>query len=155
MPYQSSITRTYTFCAAHRLHTDQLTEDLNRKIFGKCNNLNGHGHNYTVLVTVQGELDPRTGLITDVDALDRLVKERIVDRFDHQHLNFDPAFAQVTTTGENLARLIWDLLVDQIPSGQLEKIGVIETRDNFFEYIGAPQKPVVPSAIGSRRTDAD
>jgi 6-pyruvoyltetrahydropterin/6-carboxytetrahydropterin synthase len=154
MPYQSSITRTYTFCAAHRLHTDQLTEDLNRKIFGKCNNLNGHGHNYTVLVTVQGELDPHTGLITDVDALDRLVKARIVDRFDHQHLNFDPAFAQVTTTGENLARLIWDLLVDQMPSGQLEKIGVIETRDNFFEYIGALQKPVVPSAIGSRRTDA-
>jgi len=141
MPSQSSITRTYTFCAAHRLHTDQLTEELNRKIFGKCNNLNGHGHNYTVLVTVQGELDPGTGLITDVDALDRLVKEHIVDRFDHQHLNFDPAFAKVTTTGENLARLIWDLLVDQIPSGQLEKIGVIETRDNFFEYIGVPKEP--------------
>lgn len=148
MPYQSSITRTYTFCAAHRLHTDQLTEDLNRKIFGKCNNLNGHGHNYTVLVTVQGELDPRTGLITDVDALDRLVKEYIVGRFDHQHLNFDPAFARMTTTGENLARLIWDLLVDQIPSGQLEKIGVIETRDNFFEYTGVPKSRVVPSGTG-------
>jgi len=140
MPYKSSLTRTYTFCAAHRLHSDQLPEDLNRKIFGKCNNLNGHGHNYTVLVTVHGELDSRTGLITDVDALDRLVKKNIVDRFDHQHLNFDPAFEQVTTTGENLARLIWDLLVDQIPSGQLGKIGVIETRDNFFEYIGVPHE---------------
>jgi 6-pyruvoyltetrahydropterin/6-carboxytetrahydropterin synthase len=140
MPYTSSITRTYTFCAAHRLHTDQLPDDLNQKIFGKCNNPNGHGHNYTVLVTVQGELDPHTGLITDVDALDRLVKENIVNRFDHQHLNFDPAFATVTTTGENLARLIWDLLLDQIPSGRLEKIGVIETRDNFFEYIGVPKE---------------
>jgi 6-pyruvoyltetrahydropterin/6-carboxytetrahydropterin synthase len=140
MPYTSSITRTYTFCAAHRLHTDQLPDDLNQKIFGKCNNPNGHGHNYTVLVTVQGELDPVTGLITDVDALDRLVKEKIADRFDHQHLNFDPAFEQVTTTGENLARLIWDLLVDQIPSGRLGKIGVIETRDNFFEYIGDPKE---------------
>jgi 6-pyruvoyltetrahydropterin/6-carboxytetrahydropterin synthase len=89
-------------------------------------------------VTVTGELDSRTGLITNVDALDQLVKDKIVDRFDHQHLNFDPAFARVTTTGENLARLLWDLLVDQIPSGQLEKIGVIETRDNFFEYIGTP-----------------
>ena len=140
MPYTSSITRTYRFCAAHRLHTDQLPEDLNQKIFGKCNNPNGHGHNYTVLVTVQGELNPRTGLITDVDELDRLVKENIVDRFDHQHLNFDPAFKNVTTTGENLARLIWDLLVDQIPSGRLGKIGVIETRDNYFEYIGDPRE---------------
>ncbi|GJL58068.1 MAG: hypothetical protein NPIRA03_09250 [Nitrospirales bacterium] len=134
----SSITRTYRFCAAHRLHTDQLPDETNKKIFGKCNNLNGHGHNYTILVTVTGELDSRTGLITNVDALNQLVKDKIVDRFDHQHLNFDPAFAQVTTTGENLARLIWDLLVDQIPSGQLEKIGVIETRDNFFEYSGTP-----------------
>jgi 6-pyruvoyltetrahydropterin/6-carboxytetrahydropterin synthase len=90
-------------------------------------------------VTVTGELDSRTGLITDVGVLDQLVKDKIVDRFDHQHLNFDPAFAHVTTTGENLARLLWDLLVDQIPSGQLEKIGVIETRDNFFEYIGMPR----------------
>ncbi|HBP89735.1 MAG TPA: 6-carboxytetrahydropterin synthase [Nitrospirales bacterium] len=139
MPTMSSITRTYRFCAAHRLHTDQLSEDINKQIFGKCNNPNGHGHNYTVLVTVAGELDSHTGLITDVDALDQLVKDKIVDRFDHQHLNFDPAFAQVTTTGENLARLVWDLLVDQIPSGQLEKIGVIETRDNFFEYIGTPR----------------
>lgn len=137
----SSITRTYRFCAAHRLHTDQLPDETNKKIFGKCNNLNGHGHNYTILVTVTGELDSRTGSITNVDALDQLVKDKIVDRFDHQHLNFDPAFAQVTTTGENLARLIWDLLVDQIPSGQLEKIGVIETRDNFFEYSGTPSVP--------------
>jgi 6-pyruvoyltetrahydropterin/6-carboxytetrahydropterin synthase len=136
MPYKSSITQTYRFCAAHRLHSDQLPDEFNQKIFGKCNNANGHGHNYTVLVTVQGEIDPGTGLVTDLEALDRLVKETIVNRFDHQHLNFDPAFEQLTTTGENLARLIWDLLVDWIPSGQLEKIGVIETRDNFFEYIG-------------------
>ncbi len=141
MPNTSSITRTYRFCAAHRLHTNQLPDDINQKIFGKCNNLNGHGHNYTVLVTVTGEFDTRTGLIINVDALDQLVKDRIVDRFDHQHLNFDPAFAHVTTTGENLARLVWDLLVDQFPSGQLEKIGVIETRDNFFEYMGTPSVP--------------
>jgi 6-pyruvoyltetrahydropterin/6-carboxytetrahydropterin synthase len=99
-------------------------------------------------VTVQGELNTRTGLITDVVALDRLVKERIVNRFDHQHLNFDPAFATVTTTGENLACLIWDLLVDRIPSGRLEKIGVVETRDNFFEYIGVVREATAPSAIG-------
>lgn len=140
MAFKSSITQTYTFCAAHRLHSEELPDDLNQQIFGKCNNLHGHGHNYTILVTVQGELDPCTGQITDPEALDRLVKSHIIDRFDHQHLNFDPAFAQLTTTGENLARLIWNLLVDRLPSGQLEKIGVIETRDNFFEYIGESLK---------------
>jgi 6-pyruvoyltetrahydropterin/6-carboxytetrahydropterin synthase len=138
MADKSSITRTYRFCAAHRLHSDQLPDDFNQKIFGKCNNPNGHGHNYTVLVTVQGDVDPETGLVTNLEALDRLVQKCIVDRFDHQHLNFDPAFENLTTTGENLARLIWDLLVDQIPSGRLEKIGIVETRDNFFEYTGVP-----------------
>ncbi len=135
----TSITRTYTFCAAHRLHTDQLPDEVNQKIFGKCNNLNGHGHNYTVEVTVRGELDVKTGLITDVDQLDQIVQKTVVARFDHQHLNFDPAFQHLTTTGENLASVIWDLLVDMLPSGQLEKIGVLETRDNFFEYIGDPK----------------
>ena len=138
MPTLTSITRTYTFCAAHRLHTDQLSDDMNQKIFGKCNNLNGHGHNYTIQVTVKGELNAETGLITDVNQLDRMVQDTIVNRFDHQHLNFDPAFQHLTTTGENLARVIWGLLVGRIPSGQLEKIGVVETRDNFFEYVGAP-----------------
>ncbi len=136
MPAAISLTRTYSFCAAHRLHTDQLTDEVNQKIFGKCNNLNGHGHNYTIQVTVQGELDANTGSITDVKELDRIVHETIITRFDHQHLNFDPAFEQLTTTGENLARVIWGLLVNRIPSGRLEKIGVVETRDNFFEYIG-------------------
>jgi len=132
----ASITRTYKFCAAHRLHTDLLPEDVNQQIFGKCNNLNGHGHNYTVQVTVQGTLDMKTGFIANVEKLDQVVQERIVSRFDHQHLNFDPAFTNLTTTGENLARLIWELLVDQIPTGELEKIEVLETRDNFFEYVG-------------------
>ncbi len=136
MPTLTSITRTYTFCAAHRLHTDQLPDDVNQKIFGKCNNLNGHGHNYTVQVTVQGELNTETGLVTNVSQLDQIVQDTIVARFDHQHLNFDPAFQNLTTTGENLARVIWGLLVKRIPMGRLEKIGVIETRDNFFEFVG-------------------
>ncbi|MDH5588075.1 MAG: 6-carboxytetrahydropterin synthase, partial [Nitrospirota bacterium] len=92
MPPVMSITRTYAFCAAHRLHTEQLPDDVNQTIFGKCNNPNGHGHNYTIQVTVQGELDTKTGLITDVNRLDQIVQDLIVTRFDHQHLNFDPAF---------------------------------------------------------------
>ena len=136
MATQLNITHAYHFSAAHRLHTPQLSDDVNRTIFGKCNNLNGHGHNYTVFVTVSEDLDSQANKALDRQALDRLVKERIVDRFDHQHLNYDSAFRDVVTTGENLARLIWDLLVKEIPDGRLQKIGVLETRDNYFEYIG-------------------
>ena len=144
MSHKASLTRTYRFSAAHRLHTPRLSDDVNQKIYGKCNNLNGHGHNYTVLVTVRGELDPKTGYVTDVETLDRVVQEKIVSRFDHQHLNYDPAFQDVVTTGENLAQLIWECLVNEMPSGHLEKIGLIETRDNYFEYVG-DDHPSVPS----------
>lgn len=138
MNSQARMTRRYRFCAAHRLHAKELSDDVNRKVFGKCNNLHGHGHNYTVLVTVQGTIDPQSGEVTDVDHLDRLVKTNIVERFDHRHLNHDPAFQDVVTTGENLAKFIWDTLVEKIPVGQLGKIGLIETRDNYFEYQGNP-----------------
>ena len=70
------VTRQYRFCAAHRLHTDALSDDVNRKVYDKCNNPNGHGHDYTVFVTVAGELDPQTGEVTDVPALDRLVNRK-------------------------------------------------------------------------------
>ena len=132
----TSITRRYKFAAMHRLHTDRLSEEDNWKVFGKCNNPNGHGHNYVILVTVAGAINERTGLATDIAALDRIVRETVVARFDHRDLNADPAFADKTTTGENLAILIWDLLVDKIPAGRLVNIGVVETRDNYFDYAG-------------------
>jgi len=133
---EALLTRRYHFAAAHRLHAKELPDDVNKKVFGKCNNPNGHGHNYTVFVTVKGQIDPETGEVTDVAALDEMVTERIVTRFDHRHLNHDPAFLDVVTTGENLVRFIWDELVNHIPVGTLEKIGLIETRDNYFEYRG-------------------
>ena len=133
---QGSITRRYRFCAAHRLHTDHLSIEENRVVFGKCNNPNGHGHNYVVLVTI-GSPDPaRVGRTVGIGELDRIVTERIVNRFDHHDLNQDSGFATRTTTGENLVLLIWDLLVGQLPDGQLQKVAVIETRDNYFEYSG-------------------
>lgn len=138
MNVQACMTRQYRFCAAHRLHAKELSDDVNRKVFGKCNNLNGHGHNYTVLVTVRGTINPQTGDVTDRKRLDHLVVTKIVERFDHRHLNHDTAFQDVVTTGENLAKFIWDELVDGIAIGQLEKIGLIETRDNYFEYQGEP-----------------
>ena len=137
MATQVTSTHTYYFSAAHRLHSSQLSDDINRKIFGKCNNPNGHGHNYTVLVTVDEDVDASSNILWDRKALDRLVQERIVVRFDHKHLNYDRAFSHgLTTTGENLARIIWEILLEEIPDGRLQKVGVIETRDNYFEYIG-------------------
>jgi 6-pyruvoyltetrahydropterin/6-carboxytetrahydropterin synthase len=131
---QTSVTRRYRFCAAHRLHTDYLSSEENLAAFGKCNNPNGHGHNYVVLVTVRSTGPTGEGL--DLDGLDRIVVERVVTRFDHHDLNQDPEFSGRTTTGENLVLLIWDLLETCFPPGQLEKVGLIETRDNYFEYAG-------------------
>jgi 6-pyruvoyltetrahydropterin/6-carboxytetrahydropterin synthase len=128
---QISVTRRYRFCAAHRLHTEYLTPEENCAAFGKCNNPNGHGHNYVVLVTVKSSTGQEG---CGLEQLDRVVEEAIVQRFDHHDLNQDPAFAETTTTGENLVKLIWDLLVDNVSSDSLEKVGVIETRDNYFEY---------------------
>ena len=128
---QITMTRRYRFCAAHRLHTDFLTPQQNWAAFGKCNNPNGHGHNYVVLVTVKSATG---GAAYRQEQLDQVVEEVIVSRFDHHDLNEDPAFAETTTTGENLVKLVWDLLVDKLPAGSLEKVGVIETRDNYFEY---------------------
>ena len=130
MPHVS-LTRRYRFCAAHRLHTDFLSPQQNWAAFGKCNNPNGHGHNYVVLVTVKSETGQEA---MQLEHLDHIVEQTIVSRFDHHDLNQDPAFISATTTGENLVKLIWDLLVDKVPGGSLEKVGVIETRDNYFEY---------------------
>jgi 6-pyruvoyltetrahydropterin/6-carboxytetrahydropterin synthase len=130
MPHVS-LTRRYRFCAAHRLHTDFLTPQQNWAAFGKCNNPNGHGHNYVVLVTVKSETGQE---VYQFEHLDQMVEKTIVSRFDHQDLNQDPAFINTTTTGENLVKLIWDLLVEKMPAGSLEKVGLIETRDNYFEY---------------------
>jgi 6-pyruvoyltetrahydropterin/6-carboxytetrahydropterin synthase len=108
-----------------------LTPQQNWAAFGKCNNPNGHGHNYVVLVTVKSETGQE---VYQFDHLDQMVEKTIVSRFDHQDLNRDPAFINTTTTGENLVKLIWDLLVEKMPEGSLEKVGLIETRDNYFEY---------------------
>jgi 6-pyruvoyltetrahydropterin/6-carboxytetrahydropterin synthase len=129
---QVAVTRRYRFCAAHRLHTDRLSAEENRAAFGKCNNVNGHGHNYVVLVTVTNSTS--SGGAVDLDRLDEVVTDTIMKRWDHQDLNRDLEFSDRTTTGENLVLLMWDLLVDKFPPGTLAKVGVIETRDNYFEY---------------------
>ncbi len=130
----ASLTRRYRFAAAHRLHSDQLSAEENRALFGPCNNPNGHGHNYVLLVTVRGPIDLKTGRAVDVEVLDRLVHETIVARFDHQDLNQDKELGSRPTTGENLVRFFWHLLATRLSQGRLEKVGLVETRDNYFEY---------------------
>ena len=132
----ASLTKTFGFSAAHRLHSIALSEEENQAVFGKCNNPHGHGHNYELEVTVQGEIDPRTGMIFDLGQLMQIVDEEVIDRFDHKHLNQDTAeFRSLNPTGENIVKIIWDLLNPKL-SGHLTKIGLWETPKNFFEYYG-------------------
>ena len=125
--------RRYMVSASHRLHAPALTADENRAAYGKCNNPNGHGHNYVVEVLVGGEVDGETGMVVDLVALDDAVRERVLDRFDHANLNLDPLFADRVPTTENFCKVIFDLLDDRMPAGELEHVRVEETENNFFE----------------------
>lgn len=134
-----ALTRSLDFAAAHRLHAPALSDEENDRIFGKCNNPRGHGHNYGVEVTVIGEPDPVTGMIVDLAALDAVMDREIMDRFDHKHLNDDtPDFRDINPTSENLTRVIWEHLEGKIPApARLFRVVVKETDRNYFEYYGA------------------
>jgi 6-pyruvoyltetrahydropterin/6-carboxytetrahydropterin synthase len=130
------LTKTFGFSAAHRLHSMTLSEEENRAVFGKCNNLHGHGHNYELEVTVQGEIDSRTGMIMDLAALMQTVQAEVIEKFDHKHLNEDTTeFRTLNPTGENIIKVIWDILKPQLGIALL-RLGLWETPKNFFEYYG-------------------
>jgi 6-pyruvoyltetrahydropterin/6-carboxytetrahydropterin synthase len=128
--------RRYTLSASHRLHSEALSAEANRAAYGKCNNPHGHGHNYVVEVLVGGEVDPETGMVVNMAALDEAVRTRVTERFDHTNLNLDPYFMNRVPTTENLCRAIFDLLKDALPAGELERVRVEETENNFFECYG-------------------
>jgi 6-pyruvoyltetrahydropterin/6-carboxytetrahydropterin synthase len=125
--------RRYLVSASHRLHTEALSAEQNRAAYGKCNNAHGHGHNYFVEVLVGGAVDPATGMVVDLVALDNAVDARILQRFDHANLNLDPLFADRVPTTENFCQAIFVLLRDALPAGELEYVRVEETENNFFE----------------------
>ena len=129
--------RRYRVSASHRLHADSLSAEANRAAYGKCNNPHGHGHNYVVEVLVGGQVDRETGMVVNLTDLDAVVKARVVERFDHRNLNDDAAFAGQVPTTENLCRVVFDLLKDDLPAGALDMVRVEETENNFFEYAGA------------------
>jgi len=128
--------RRYTLSASHRLHAASLTDDQNRAAYGKCNNPHGHGHNYIVEILVGGTVDPETGMVINLVALDGVVRTRVTNRFDHTNLNLDPLFANQVPTTENLCKTVYNLLNNAIPTGNLEYVRVEETENNFFEYFG-------------------
>jgi 6-pyruvoyltetrahydropterin/6-carboxytetrahydropterin synthase len=128
--------RRYRFSSSHRLHSPHLTEEENYRVFGKCNNPYGHGHNYVLEVNLSGEVDPATGMIANLADLDAFVERQVLGEFDYKSLNEDvPAFGSKVPTTENLCIEIFQRL-KTFPNAKLERIRVQETGNNSFEYTG-------------------
>jgi 6-pyruvoyltetrahydropterin/6-carboxytetrahydropterin synthase len=128
--------RRYTLSASHRLRSDALTAEENLAAYGKCNNPHGHGHNYVIEVLVGGAVDPATGMVLDLSALDETVQKHVMERFDHTNLNLDPLFVNRVPTTENLCKAVFELLDGTVGPAKLEQVRVEETENNFFEYAG-------------------
>jgi 6-pyruvoyltetrahydropterin/6-carboxytetrahydropterin synthase len=133
---KAHLTRRYIFSASHRLHTDSLSEEQNRAVYGKCNNPHGHGHNYALEVTVSGQVDPATGMVCNLVDLDTAVREQVLERFDHVNLNLCREFADDVPTTERLSEAIYDILQQNFNAAHLEKVRIEETSMNSFEYSG-------------------
>ncbi len=134
------LTRVVSFSAAHRYYRPDWSPERNLDAFGACANEHGHGHNYRCYVTVAGTLDADTGMITDLEELDRVLREEIVTRFDHRHINLDvPEFAygKQVPTGEALAVFIWGRIAGRLPSGvRLVRVRVREDATLYADYEG-------------------
>lgn len=131
------VTAKLDFSAAHRLHNPERDADWNRRIYDKCDNPGGHGHNYVIEVSVEGEVDPETGMVIDLKLLKDIMRERVVHRVDHKSLNSDVDFLRgVIPTAENLARAFWRELEEAIPHGRLFRIVLHETERNSVTYGG-------------------
>ncbi|XP_004856645.2 6-pyruvoyl tetrahydrobiopterin synthase isoform X3 [Heterocephalus glaber] len=134
---RARVSRLISFSASHRLHSKSLSNEENLKLFGKCNNPNGHGHNYKVVVTVHGEIDPVTGMVMNLTDLKKYMEEAIIKPLDHKNLDLDvPYFADVVSTTENVAVYIWENLQKFLPVGVLYKVKVYETDNNIVIYKG-------------------
>jgi len=133
------LNRRYHFAASHRLHSEQLSEAENRRVYGKCNNPYGHGHNYVLEVSVSGPVDPATGMIANLADLDAFVAREVLEVFDHRNLNEEiPLFRRQVPTTENLCIEIYRRL-RAFPVARLERVRLEETALNSFEYAGESQ----------------
>ena len=131
------LTRKAEFSAAHYYWNDAWSPEENARVFGKCANRNGHGHNYTLEVTVAGEVDATTGFVVDLKELKEILEREVVSVYDHRHLNLEvPEFATRIPTTENIAIAIWQRLDGKIPHAKLHRIRVYELPDLFADYYG-------------------
>jgi 6-pyruvoyltetrahydropterin/6-carboxytetrahydropterin synthase len=131
------VTRRAHFCAGHRYWRAEWSAEKNREIFGACANEQGHGHNYTVEVTLSGPVDPVTGMVINLTEVDRLIRAHVIERLDHKNLNTDvPELAGHVPTTEVLAGFVWDQLVSQITIGRLVRVRVCESEDLWAERSG-------------------
>ena len=130
-----AVSRKEHFNAAHRLTNAAWSNEKNDAVFGKCNNPNFHGHNYELIVTVTGEPAAETGFVYDLKALSNIIKEHVLNHFDHKNLNLDTSyFKTLNPTAENIAIVIWRILRQQIDTQFDLKIKLYETERNFVEY---------------------
>ncbi|MGH9725050.1 MAG: 6-carboxytetrahydropterin synthase [Candidatus Acidiferrales bacterium] len=135
-PVKRSLTRRYRFAASHRLHAAALSADENRRVYGKCNNPYGHGHNYTLEVTMTGPVSEATGMIANLADLDAFVDNEVLEPFDHKYLNEEvPQFQEIVPTTENVCREIFRRL-EKFPLARLERVRIEETSKNSFEFEG-------------------
>jgi 6-pyruvoyltetrahydropterin/6-carboxytetrahydropterin synthase len=136
------ITRRETFNAAHKLWKPEWSEEQNEEVFGKCANKNWHGHNFQLYVTVKGVPNPDTGFVINLKTLSAIVREKVIEALDHKNLNLDvPFLKDIMASTENVAIAIWDLIEEDIRTngGELAKIKLIETENNFVEYYGGKE----------------
>ena len=132
-----SVIRKEHFNSAHRLHVAEWSEEKNHDFFGLCNNKNFHGHNYTLLVKVSGEVDPVSGYLVDMKWLSGIIKQEVKERFDHRNLNLDcPEFKTLNPTAENISMVIWQLIKKKLPENLELTITLYETERNSVEFTG-------------------
>ena len=131
------LTRRSEFSAAHYYHNPEFSAEENQRIFGKCNNRNGHGHNYTLEVTVKGQVDSRSGFVVDLKQLKDVMAREVLDAMDHRHLNLEvPEFRDRIPTTENLAIAIWQRLQPKLSVARLHRVRVYEMPDLFVDFYG-------------------
>jgi 6-pyruvoyltetrahydropterin/6-carboxytetrahydropterin synthase len=134
-----TITRRENFNAAHRLFKPEWSDDKNMEVFGKCSNPNWHGHNYTLYVTVKGEIDNDTGFVVNLKKLSEIIKTFVIDKVDHKNLNTEVDFMKnKLVSTENITVAIWDVLESPIRelNASLYRVKLVETENNYAEYFG-------------------
>ena len=131
------LTRKLEFSASHLYHNPALSAEENRRVFGKCNNPHGHGHNYTLEVTVKGKVNQKSGFVVDLKELKDIMHREVLDAMDHRFLNKEvPEFLHQIPTTENIAIAVWQRLAPKLKAAQLHRVRVYETPDLFVDFYG-------------------